>query len=325
MSDSAGQPGIGRVVLDCTHLVRRFGDRTAVDDVSLSIAPGETYGLLGPNGAGKTTTIRMICGLLRADAGHVYVAGRPVTTAAGPAKGLIGFVPQDVALYPDLSVRENLRFFGRLYRLPRRRLEHRVDEVLDLIDLRGRAGDRVDSLSGGMRRRLNIGAGLVHSPTLLILDEPTVGVDPQSRHAILESVTRFGEAGMAILYTTHYMEEAERLCNRVGIIDRGRLVAEGTPRELVALVAEHDRVRLTAAGDLTAFSAACRRLTRVENAARTGERGDMVEVVVKDARSLLPDLLGLARAQGVDVRSVQIDEPDLEAVFLHLTGTALRE
>jgi len=326
MNDSGGHPdGAGRAVLDCAHLVRRFGERTAVDDVSLSIAPGETYGLLGPNGAGKTTTIRMACGLLRPDAGSVRVAGRPVTTAAGPAKRLIGFVPQDVALYPDLSVRENLRFFGRLYRLSRRALERRVDEVLDLIELRDRAGDRVDSLSGGMRRRLNIGAGLVHSPTLLVLDEPTVGVDPQSRHAILESVTRFGEEGMAVLYTTHYMEEAERLCDRVGIIDRGRLVAEGGPRELVALVAERDRVRLAAAGNLTAYADACRRLACVEGAARTGDHGEVLELVVKDARSRLPELLDLAHAHGVGIRSVEIDEPDLEAVFLHLTGTALRE
>jgi ABC-2 type transport system ATP-binding protein len=312
-------------VLECTHLVRRFGDRTAVDDVGLSIAPGETYGLLGPNGAGKTTTIRMVCGLLRPDAGTVRVAGQPVTTAAGPAKRLIGFVPQDVALYPDLSVRENLRFFGRLYGLSRRRLERRVNEVLGLIELGDRAGDRVDSLSGGMRRRLNIGAGLVHAPTLLVLDEPTVGVDPQSRHAILESVTRFGEEGMAVLYTTHYMEEAERLCDRVGIIDRGRLIAEGTPRELVALVAERDRIRLTAAGDLSAYTRACRGLARVEGAARAAGNGDVVELVVKDARSLLPDLLDLAHEEGVDIRAVEIDEPDLEAVFLHLTGTALRE
>ncbi|MDW8804245.1 ABC transporter ATP-binding protein [Streptomyces scabiei] len=325
MNDPVRDPDVTRAVLECGHLVRRFGERTAVDDVSLRISPGETYGLLGPNGAGKTTTIRMVCGLLRPDTGTVHVAGQPVSTAAGPAKQLIGFVPQDVALYPDLSVRENLRFFGRLYRLPRRQLERRVDEVLDLIGLGPRARDRVDSLSGGMRRRLNIGAGLVHSPTLLVLDEPTVGVDPQSRHAILESVTRFGEEGMAILYTTHYMEEAERLCDRVGIIDRGRLVAEGTPRELVALVAERDRVRLTAVGNLAAYADACSRLVRVEGAARTGGNGDVVELVVKDARSLLPDLLDLAHAQGADIRSVEIDEPDLEAVFLHLTGTALRE
>ncbi|WP_405734547.1 ABC transporter ATP-binding protein [Streptomyces sp. NBC_01537] len=176
-------PETAQAVLECTHLVRRFGDRTAVDDVTLTVAPGETYGLLGPNGAGKTTTIRMACGLLRPDSGTVHVAGRPVGTGTGPAKRLIGYVPQEVALYADLSVRENLRFFGRLYRLPRRRLDRRVDEVLELTDLTSRAGDRVDSLSGGMRRRLNIGAGLVHSPTLLVLDEPTVGVDPQSRHA----------------------------------------------------------------------------------------------------------------------------------------------
>jgi ABC-2 type transport system ATP-binding protein len=176
-----------------------------------------------------------------------------------------------------------------------------------------------------MRRRLNIGAGLVHSPTLLVLDEPTVGVDPQSRHAILESVTRFGEEGMAVLYTTHYMEEAERLCDRVGIIDRGRLVAEGSPRELVALVAERDRIRLSAAGNLTAYAETCRNLARVEGAARTGDHDEVVELVVKDARSLLPDLLDLAHEQQVDIRSVEIDEPDLEAVFLQLTGTALRE
>ena len=322
MNAATGDPGAPPVVLACDGLVRRFGDRAAVDGVSLRIAPGETYGLLGPNGAGKTTTIRMVCGLLRPDAGSVRVAGRPMSTAAGPAKRLIGFVPQDVALYPDLSVRENLRFFGRLYRLPGRRLEHRVDEVLELIDLGARARDRVDSLSGGMRRRLNIGAGLVHAPTLLVLDEPTVGVDPQSRHAILESVNRFGAEGMAVLYTTHYMEEAERLCDRVGIIDRGRLVAEGTPRELVATVAERDRVRLTATGDLAGYAAACRRTARVEGAAH---RGDVVELVVKDARSLLPELLDLARGRGLPIRSVEIDEPDLEAVFLHLTGTALRE
>ncbi|MDX3387214.1 ABC transporter ATP-binding protein [Streptomyces niveiscabiei] len=311
--------------LDCSGLVRRFGRRTAVDDVSLSVAPGETYGLLGPNGAGKTTTIRMVCGLLRPDAGTVRVAGRPMSTAAGPAKRLVGFVPQDVALYPDLSVRENLRFFGRLYRMPRRDRERRVDEVLDLVELRERAGDRVDSLSGGMRRRLNIGAGLVHSPSLLVLDEPTVGVDPQSRHAIMESVTRFGQQGMAVLYTTHYMEEAERLCDRVGIIDQGRLVAQGSPRELVSLVAERDRVRLTAVGDLTEYVRACRGLARVEGAARTGTSGEVVELVVEDARSLLPELIGLAREHGADIRGVEIDEPDLEAVFLHLTGTALRE
>ncbi|MEU8925374.1 ABC transporter ATP-binding protein [Kitasatospora sp. NPDC048545] len=312
-------------VLDCSDLVRRFGSRTAVDGIGLTIRLGETYGLLGPNGAGKTTTIRMVCGLLEPGSGTVRVAGRTMHSAAGAAKRLIGYVPQEIALYPDLTARENLRFFGRLYRLPRRRLDRRVDEVLDLIDLAARADDRVDSLSGGMRRRLNIGAGLVHSPTLLVLDEPTVGVDPQSRHAIMTSVRRFGNEGMAVLYTTHYMEEAERLCDRVGIIDHGRLIAEGTPRELVALVAEKDRVELVAAGDLGRFVEQCRNLPGVEGADVGGEAGGTVHAVVRDARSLLPRLLDLTRTCGVQVRSVQVVEPDLETVFLHLTGTALRE
>ncbi|WP_200886669.1 ABC transporter ATP-binding protein [Phaeacidiphilus oryzae] len=312
-------------LLDCADLVRRFGERTAVDGVSLAVRAGETYGLLGPNGAGKTTTIRMVCGLLTPDAGEVRVAGRPLTSAGGPAKRLIGYVPQEVALYPDLTVRENLRFFGRLYRMPRRRLERRIGEVLDLVDLSPRAGDRVDSLSGGMRRRLNIGAGLVHSPTLLVLDEPTVGVDPQSRHAIMQNVQRFGHEGMAVLYTTHYIEEAERLCDRVGIIDHGRLIAEGTPRELVSLVTERDRVRLVATGDLEGYARACRELPEVEGAGTSGEAGGTVEAVVRDAHLLLPRLLDLARTHGVQVRSVEVAEPDLEAVFLQLTGTALRE
>lgn len=312
-------------LLACSRLIRRFGERTAVDDVSFSVAPGETYGLIGPNGAGKTTTIRMVCGLLRADGGSVRIAGSPVGTAADPAKGMIGYVPQDIALYPDLTVRENLRFFGRLYRLRGKALERRVDRVLELVDLAARARDRVDNLSGGMRRRLNIGAALVHSPSLLVLDEPTVGVDPQSRHAILGSVRRFGDEGMAILYTTHYMEEAERLCDRIGIIDHGRMIAEGTQRELVALVAERDRVLLTASGDLGKYAAACRDLDRVDGADVGGEHGDTVSAVVHDARSLLPELLDLAHRFEVHVRGVEIVEPDLEAVFLHLTGTALRE
>jgi ABC-2 type transport system ATP-binding protein len=308
--------------LACRHLTRRFGHRLAVDDVSLEVGPSEVYGLLGPNGAGKTTTIRMVCGLLRADEGHVEVAGRVIDGTAHDGRSLIGYVPQDIALYPDLSARENLRFFGRLYGLGGRGLDARVDAVLDVIDLRDRADDRVDSFSGGMQRRLNIGAGLVHEPTLLILDEPTVGVDPQSRHAILEAVRHFGAGGTAVLYTTHYMEEAERLCDRVGIIDHGRLIAQGTQRELVELVREHDRVELAATGDLDRFAQACRSLPEVESASV----GDgFVHVLTGQGRRVLPKLLELADSSDALVRSVQVVEPDLEAVFLHLTGSALRE
>ena len=312
----------GSVVLRCTDLVKRFGDRAVVDDVSFSIGPGETYGLLGPNGAGKTTTIRLVCGLLVGDGGTVTVAGLPVDRRAVDAKRAIGFVPQDIALYPDLSAAENLRFFGTLYGLRGRKLRARVGEVLELIGLSDRANDRVDAFSGGMRRRLNIGAGLIHRPKLLVLDEPTVGVDPQSRHAILESLGTLGEAGMAVLYTTHYMEEAERICDRIGIIDRGRLIAEGTSRELVSQIAEHDRIELVASGDLRAFAEACWQLDGVSQVHVAAED---VHLLATDGRRLLPRVLEAAEPLGVVVRSVQVVEPDLEAVFLHLTGTALRE
>ena len=318
----ATRPVRAEPVLRAEHLVRRFGDRVAVADVGFAVAPGETYGLLGPNGAGKTTTIRLVCGLLTPDSGRVSIGGHLMDGGGTAAKALVGYVPQDVALYPDLTARENLRFFGRLYALPRRVLQQRVEEVLELVDLRDRAEDRVDSFSGGMRRRLNIGAGLLHRPTLLVLDEPTVGVDPQSRHAILESVRRFGASGMAVLCTTHYMEEAERICDRVGIIDRGRLVAEGTRRELVSRLGERDRITLTATGDLTAFATACRELAGVDV---TDVSGPEVHLVVRDGRRLLPAVLEAADRAGVAVSSVDVAEPDLEAVFLHLTGTALRE
>lgn len=208
-------------VLVVRDVVRRFGDLVAVDGVSFRIAPGETYGLLGPNGAGKTTTISVVAGLLRADAGSVTVLGRPVGPRHVDVKRHVGLVPQDLAIYPELSARENLMYFGRLQGMRGRELTRRVGEVLETVGLADRAKDPTKEYSGGMRRRLNIGVGLLHRPALLILDEPTVGVDPQSRNAILESVEALSGEGMAVLYTTHYMEEAERLCDRIGIIDSG--------------------------------------------------------------------------------------------------------
>ena len=209
--------------------------------------------------------VTRLCGVLAPDAGSVTVAGRPVTATSTTAKECIGYVPQEISLYPDLTAREYLRFFGRLYRLAGDALRARVDEVLELIDLRERADERVESLSGGMKRRLNIGAGLLHRPELLVLDEPTVGVDPQSRHAIMESIRALGSTGLAVLYTTHYMEEAERLCDRVGIIDQGRLVAEGTRRELVARVGERDRILLSASGSLGTFAETCRGMEGIDS------------------------------------------------------------
>lgn len=310
------------VVLACQNVHKRFGDLEAVRGVSFEIAEGETYGLLGPNGAGKTTTISIVCGLLEADAGEVVVAGRRMRTRSVGAKAAIGYVPQELAIYPDLSARENLRFFARLYGLSAKQANRRVDEVLAVVGLADRAREQTKNFSGGMQRRLNIGLGLLHRPRLLVLDEPTVGVDPQSRNAILESVEELGREGMAVLYTTHYMEEAERLCDRVGIIDLGVLKAEGTRAELVALVGEHDRVRLDGVGDLEAAAAAASTLPAV--CAASVENGG-VQLLVEGARNLLPELLQTVARVGVAVDAVEVDEPDLEAVFLHLTGKALRD
>jgi ABC-2 type transport system ATP-binding protein len=310
------------LVLEASGLRKSFGDLVAVAGVDVRIATGETYGLLGPNGAGKTTTISMIAGLLSRDAGEVTVDGRPLTTRSVEAKAAIGLVPQELAIYPDLTGRENLAFFGRLYGRSATDLAGRIAEVLDVIGLADRAGDLTKEYSGGMKRRLNIGIGLLHRPKLLILDEPTVGVDPQSRNAILESVEQLAGEGMAVLYTTHYMEEAERLCDRVGIIDQGEIKAEGTRRELVALVGQNDTISLSAGGNLERAAAAARPLDGVRSASAGDGR---VEVVAADAASLLPGLLAAVAETGVHVSGVEVAEPNLEAVFLHLTGKALRD
>ena len=311
-----------RLVLEARGLRKAFKDLVAVKDVSFHIAEGETYGLLGPNGAGKTTTISMVCGLLERDAGEVQVDGREITTRSTEAKAAIGYVPQDIAIYPDLTARENLVFFGSLYGMRGKELAARVDEVLETIGLKERAKDRAVEFSGGMKRRLNIGIGLLHKPRLLMLDEPTVGVDPQSRNAILESVERLSAEGMAVLYTTHYMEEAERLCDRVAIIDEGEFKAEGTRAELVRLVGERDKVRLGASGNLPAALVALQAVPGVESASIGEERLDLI---LDGADRALPALLAAAALAGVSVHSVEVEEPNLEAVFLHLTGKALRD
>ena len=309
-------------VLTCLDLCRRFGDLVAVDGVGFHIDRGEIYGLLGPNGAGKTTTISMIAGLLERDSGEIAIDGQAMTTHSVRAKAAIGYVPQDLAIYPDLSGRENLVFFARLYGMPSSRAKARSNEVLEAIGLADRAGDQTKNYSGGMKRRLNIGIALLHEPRLLILDEPTVGVDPQSRNAILEEVRGLSATGVAVLYTTHYMEEAEHLCDRVGIIDHGNLIAEGTRRELVSLVGERDRVSLGASGDL---EAAARSLSTVGGVREASATDDGISLVMDDARSHLPEILQQAATSGATIKTVEVTEPDLEAVFLHLTGRALRD
>jgi ABC-2 type transport system ATP-binding protein len=303
-------------------LQKSFGDRVAVDDVSFDIAPGQAYGLLGPNGAGKTTTIRMICGLFASDHGEVLIQGRPIHAAPLAAKAAIGFVPHEVALYGDISALENLKFWGRLHGLTGKRLNGRASEALEFVGLAERAREKVSQFSGGMQRRLNLAVALVHQPKLLVLDEPTVGVDPQSRTAILDRLTELRESGVAILYTTHYMEEAERVCDVVGIIDHGRLIAEGTRRELLELIGGEHRIFVHAAGNLGAFAAAVHEVPGVRQV-RAGLDG--LHVSCDDGGAVLPGIVQAAACHRVVISSLDVHEPDLEHVFLHLTGRELRD
>jgi ABC-2 type transport system ATP-binding protein len=309
-------------VLEAVDLVRRFGPVTAVDHVSLRIEPGQTFGLLGPNGAGKTTTISMICGLLEPDAGTVRVAGVLMAQEPLAAKRRLGLVPQDLAVYPEISARQNLTFFGRLQGMHGAGLRTRVDEVLELVGLSDRAKEPSKKFSGGMKRRLNIGIGLLHRPDLLVLDEPTVGVDPQSRNAILESVEALAGQGMAVLYTTHYMEEAQRLCDRVAIVDDGRVQAEGTQDELIELTGGVDTIVLTGGGDVGAAETGLRALPVVRKVARDGNH---LRLVVQNAPTAVAGVVRAVSEAGMTLSDVVIQRPDLESVFLHLTGKALRD
>jgi len=309
-------------VLACSGLYKRYGDRTVVDGVSFHIDAGECYGLLGPNGAGKTTTISMACGLLRRDGGEVLVEGRRLLPTSVSVKSVIGYVPQEIALYPELSVQDNLRFFGRLYGLGGRGLDARIGSVLRIVGLGDRSSEKVGRFSGGMKRRANIAAGLLHEPRLLVLDEPTVGVDPQSRNSILETVAQLRDTGLAVLYTTHYMEEAEKLCDRIGIIDGGNLIAEGSRRQLVAQVRGQDRIRLVATGDMESLARNCKRIDGVDDVSR---HEDGLDLAVRDGRSVLPAVVEAAGAAGALVTSVEVVQPDLETVFLALTGKELRD
>jgi ABC-2 type transport system ATP-binding protein len=312
----------GAPVLEVHGLVHRYADLVAVDDMSFRIDRGETYGLLGPNGAGKTTAISMVAGLIPAHAGSISVLGQQMSPAATGAKRHIGLVPQELAIYPELTASENLLFFGRLQRLHGKALTRRVAEVLELIGLTDRAGDPSKEYSGGMKRRLNIGIGLLHQPDLLILDEPTVGVDPQSRNAILESVEALSVEGMAVLYTTHYMEEAERLCDRIAIVDTGRFQAEGTREELIRLTGGVDHIRLTGAGDTAAAATELRRIAAVTEVA---SEPHLLTLTVRDAPRSVAAVVNTAAGAGMTLEGVEITRPVLESVFLHLTGKALRD
>ncbi len=323
-------------IIEVDNLVKKFGEFQAVKGVSFSVEKGEVFGLLGPNGAGKTTTISMLTGILAPTSGTARISGFDNSKEPLQVKHRIGLVPQDLALYPTLSARANLNFFGSLYGLDGKQLKERVDDVLEVVALSDRQNDPIEKFSGGMKRRVNIAAGLVHQPELLFLDEPTVGVDPQSRNHIFESVLKLNrERGMSIIYTSHYMEEVELLCNRVAIVDQGKIIALDTIKNLVAMLGggiiqvglkQVDEALLSKLSQLPAVKNA----TLASLPAATDEEGaqpefNLVKIEAVDSRQAIVNLLGYLNDEDIPVSSLDILEPNLESVFLHLTGKKLRE
>jgi len=321
-------------ILEANGLVKKFGDIVAVNDVSFSMEEGEVFGLLGPNGAGKSTTISMLTCLYPPNEGEMRIFGYDVVKDATKVKQMIGVVPQDIALYPTLSARDNLRFFGEMYGLKGRDLKERVETVIDYVAMAERAKDAIKTYSGGMKRRINLAAGLIHGPKLLFLDEPTVGVDPQSRNHIFESVERLNkEQGMAILYTTHYMEEAERLCGRVGIIDRGVIIAMDTPKNLIGMLGgglihiglENEDEELRKAVSNLSEVRSANFAPHVESEDATPAKPVLKVEARTHANDALVQLIQLFNQKDVQMLSLETLEPNLETVFLHLTGKSLRQ
>lgn len=311
-------------IVETHDLARSFGEMQAVKGVSFEIAEGEVFSLLGPNGAGKTTTISMLSCLIAPTSGDATVAGHSIVRDSMAVRHIIGVVPQEIALYDALTARENLSFWGQMHGMGRGALRQRVGEVLDLVGLTDRADQKIRTYSGGMKRRVNIGVSLLHRPRIVFMDEPTVGVDPQSRRSILDSVKELSRAGLTVLYTTHNMAEAQELSDRVGIIDHGELIAFGTQDELTRLVGERETLRLHVGEDQDAGRLADG-LKGVSGVLAVSAADHEVVVTVARADESVAPVIVRASELGVRVRSVDIEEPNLEAVFLRLTGRALRD
>jgi ABC-2 type transport system ATP-binding protein len=310
-------------IIETKKLTKRYGDAQVVDGINISIRRGEIFGFLGPNGAGKTTTISMLSTLLEPTSGSAVVSGFDVVGQPGEVKKRIGLVPQDLALYPTLNALDNLLYFGRIYGLRGKSLHQRVDEVLRMVSLEEFAKAAVKTYSGGMKRRLDIAAGLLHDPEMLFLDEPTVGVDPQSRNAIFEHVKALREGGMTILYTTHYMEEAQQLCDRVAIIDQGRIIALDSPAKLIADLGG-GLIRLGVA-DEKMNGKLVDRLQTLEEVKTVVRLNGKVRLEVLHTQNALVQILDLFQQTDTQINSLQVLEPNLETVFLQLTGKKLRE
>jgi len=310
------------MLIEAKGIKKYYKKVRAVDGIDLEIRQGEILGILGPNGAGKSTAISVISSLIRPDEGDVFFKGESILKNPAAIRQVMGIVPQEVALYPDLSAAENLKFFGKLYGLRGEKLKTRMQEVLDLLELNGRAKDAVKNYSGGMKRRVNIGAALLHHPEVLIMDEPTVGIDPQSRSHILDTVKALNKKGMTIIYTSHYMEEVEQLCDRIYVMDHGKVIATGTKEDLKNLMGGDDIVSLKTDRASEGFLKDLRGNLKVKNA---DQKGNSITLMVQKDCDILSDIFEAASRNGVKLKSLDIKTPTLEDVFLYLTGRGLRD
>ncbi|MAW60795.1 MAG: export ABC transporter ATP-binding protein [Planctomycetes bacterium] len=309
-------------MIEVQNLRKQYGDLVAVEDVSFTAEAGQIFGLLGPNGAGKSTTISCLCGLLPPTSGQVRILGHDVVQDGPASRQQLGVVPQELALYEDLNAADNLAYWGAAYGLSGAALRSRVSTVLEAIGLLDRAKEPVSQFSGGMKRRLNLGCAIVHEPKVLLLDEPTVGVDPQSRVRLLELVRELVDAGTCVLYTTHYMEEAEALCDRLAILDHGRIIAAGTLNELRGRVSDRDLVRLSGQFPVEAVRGALEALAEAE-VLQIEE--DQLRLAIQAAGSRLPELFQVVQQAGGEIRETNVARPSLESLFIELTGKELRE
>ncbi len=304
-------------------LVKKYGSFTAVDHLSFEVERGELFGLLGPNGAGKTTTISVLSTLLPANGGQVEVAGFDVARDAGEVRRRIGVVPQEIALYEDLSARDNLNFWGQLYGLSGQALKLRAEEMLEAVELTEHARQRVSSFSGGMKRRLNLAAGLMHGPDVLFLDEPTVGIDAQARSKILDLIRHLNDKGLTVLYTTHYLEEAEQLCHRIGVIDQGQMAALGDKEDLIRQIGDEDTISFKLPADrfdeLRALAQGWETIGEIE------QRRGCARLKVRDTARVLPEIQAWLTAQQLPLGHLEVLRPNLETLYLNLTGRELRE
>ncbi len=310
-------------MIEVSDLYKRFGDTKAVDGISFAVRAGEIYGLLGPNGAGKTTTLSMIAGLLQPDSGRITLDGVDVAADPLAVRRRLGVVPQENALYDELTATEHLDFWGGLYGLSGRELGRAVGEVLEWVGLAGRAKEAVKGFSGGMKRRLNLGMGLIHRPAAILLDEPTVGIDPQARHNILEVVRKVADGGTSVLYTTHYLEEAEHLCDRIGIVDHGKLLAEGTLEELQSRVGGEEVITLR--GDFDVDAVRDRLLATGKARLLAAEKGKLVVATGEGGNRGSVELLQSLFSQELALDGLTLEPPSLNGLFLKLTGRELRD